>query len=234
MADLRYYACLVALLLTGGMLARAASSPAVESVKIDTTCSAQATSRTVLNLTIAEPAPPPALQPPGQDDPNLAQLEKELCVLINRERLDPANQAETGGKALPLKWNEKLAAVARAYSEDMLRRGFYTHVNPEGLTPAMRVAAAGIPWQAEGENIAVYNSVAGAQAAFMEEPPFAHNHRSNILSAKFTDVGIGIVRAPSGMYYITQEFVKTPTDEFVAAQSLSFGSRTGHSTPAGR
>lgn len=232
MAKLRYYACLAAFILTGGMLARAASSPAVESVKIDTAGSAQATSRTALNLPMPQAAAAPALQPSGEGD--LAQLEKQLWVLINRERLDPANQAETGGKALPLKWNEKLAAVARAYSEDMLRRGFYAHVNPEGLTPAMRVAAAGIPWQSEAENIAIHTSVAGAQAAFMDEPRFEHNHRSNILSAKFTDVGVGIVRAPDGMYYITQEFVKTPTDEFVAAQSLSFGSRTGRNAPAGR
>lgn len=98
----------------------------------------------------------------------------------------------------------------------------------------MRVAAAGIPWQAEGENIAIYMSVAGAEQAFMDEPRFEHNHRSNILSAKFTDVGVGIVRAPNGMYYITQEFVKTPTDEFVAAQRLSFGPKTSRNAAAGR
>lgn len=51
------------------------------------------------------------------------QLEKQLWVLMNRDQLDPTNQAETGGKGLPLKWNENLAAVARAYSEDMVRRG---------------------------------------------------------------------------------------------------------------
>jgi uncharacterized protein YkwD len=231
MAVLRCYACLAAFFLTGGMLARA-SGAAAESVKMDAAGLARAASETAPKLTASDAAAPVASASSRED--NLTQLEKQLWVLINQERLNPANQVETGGKALPLKWNEKLAAVARAYSEDMLRRGFYAHVNPEVQTPAMRVAVAGIPWQAESENIAVDASVAGAQAAFMDEPPFAHNHRSNILSAKFTDVGVGIVRAPDGTYYITQEFVKTPTDEFVAAQSLSFGSRTGRSAPGGR
>jgi uncharacterized protein YkwD len=231
MAVLRYYACLAAFFLTGGMLAQAASSAAAESVKMDAAGLARAVPQTAAKLPTPDPA---AAAPRSSGEGDFTRLEKQLWVLINQQRLDPANQAETGGKALPLKWNEKLAAVARAYSEDMLSRGFYAHINPEGQTPAMRVAAAGIPWQAEGENIAVYTSVAGAQTAFMDEPPFAHNHRSNILSAKFTDVGIGIVRAPDGKYYITQEFVKTPTDEFVAAQSLSFGSRTGRSAAGGR
>jgi uncharacterized protein YkwD len=229
MAGLRYYLCLATLVFVGVTPARAASGPATKSVKIETAGPAQATFRTAPILPTVEPT---LVQPPGEDD--LGQLEMQLWVLINRERLDPSNQAETGGKALPLKWNEKLAAVARAYSEDMLRRGFYAHVNPEGLTPAMRVAAAGIPWQAEGENIAIYTSVAGAEQAFMDEPRFEHNHRSNILSAKFTDVGVGIVRAPNGMYYVTQEFVKTPTDQFVAAQSLSFGSTSSRSASVGR
>ena len=229
MYGLRYYLCMATLVFAGVTPAGAASGPATGSVKTETASPAQ----TVFRATPTVSAPERALvQPQGEDD--LGQLEKQLWILINRERLDSSNQAETGGKALPLKWNEKLAAVARAYSEDMLKRGFYAHVNPEGLTPAMRVAAAGIPWQAEGENIAIYTSVAGAQQAFMDEPRFEHNHRSNILSAKFTDVGVGITRAPNGMYYITQEFVKTPTDEFVAAQSLSFGPAASRNAPVGR
>ena len=215
MRRLKCYVCLAVLLITGRMPARAAGDPPANSAKIA--------------ITERAPAMPRTLSSPE----DLSQLEKQLWAAINEERLNPANQPETGANALPLKWNEKLAAMARAYSEDMLTRGFYAHVNPEGQTPAMRVAAAGIPWQAEGENLAIYNTAAGAQAAFMDEPRFEHNHRSNILSAKYTDVGVGIVRAPNGMYYITEEFVKTPTDEFVAAQSLAFGAKIGHAA-AGR
>lgn len=130
--------------------------------------------------------------------------------LINRDRLDPANTAETGGRAQALRWNATLAAAAREHSRDMLQQKFFAHVDREGRSPGTRVKAAGIEWQAVGENIAIYEKVSSAQAAFMNEPRFAHNHRSNILDPKYTDVGVGIVEAPDGRYYITQEFIETP------------------------
>jgi len=102
--------------------------------------------------------------------------------------------------------------VARAHSEDMMLHGYFAHIDPEGRSPGTRVKAAGVPWQAEGENIAIDHSVAGAEAAFMNEPRFAYNHRGNILSPKYTEVGIGIVQARNGTYYVTQEFLEPPAD----------------------
>ena len=135
-----------------------------------------------------------------------------MYELINRDRSDPANAAEVGGRLSLLTWNDRLAAVARAHSLDMLNRSFFAHVDPEGNTPAMRVKAAGIGWQAVGENIAIYPSVAAAETAFMNEPHDGHNHRSIILSSKYTEVGVGIVQGPDGNYYITQEFIQPPID----------------------
>lgn len=159
------------------------------------------------------------------------ELEEQMYELINRERADPANAAETGGRAQPLRWDPKLAAVARAHSQDMLRQGFYGHVDPEGRSPAMRVEAAGMVWQRVGENIAIYPGVAGAQAAFMNEPRFRENHRGNILNPKYTSVGIGIVPAPGGKYYITQDFLEPPTDEGGPLES-SAGAGNREATPS--
>jgi len=142
-----------------------------------------------------------------------------MLELINRDRLNPANQPETHGRALPLRWNEGLAAVARAHSRDMLARGFFAHVNPDGASPAARVTAASFAWQAEGENIAIYSSVPGAQAAFMHEPRFQDNHRANILNPRYSEVGVGIVQGPDGMYHITQEFVAPPRDRQTGERS---------------
>lgn len=140
---------------------------------------------------------------------NLADLEQQMYTLVNSQRGDPANAAETGGQAQTLRWNEQLAAVARAHSENMLRERFFNHVDPEGRSPADRVTAAGIPWCASGENIALAGSMTSAEDAFMNEPRFEHNHRANILSPKYTDVGVGIVQGLDGQLYITQEFVGT-------------------------
>jgi uncharacterized protein YkwD len=134
------------------------------------------------------------------------ELEQLMYGLVNRDRADPANTPETKGRALPLRWNDRVAAVARAHSLSMMNRGYFAHGDPQGRSVATRVEAAGLEWQAVGENIAIYNSVAGAEGAFMNEPRFTKNHRANILSPNFTDIGIGVVRGPDGSLYITQDF----------------------------
>jgi uncharacterized protein YkwD len=157
----------------------------------------------------------PEETPPRQNfgTDRMAELEGQMWELVNRDRLDPKASAETGGQVQPLRWNEKLAAVARVHSRDMLEQRFFDHVDPEGRGPWARINAGGIPWQALGENIAIDASVPGAEAAFMSEPPFQKNHRANILNAEYTDVGIGIVQGPDGSLYITQDFVAIPDHE---------------------
>jgi uncharacterized protein YkwD len=150
-----------------------------------------------------------------------SDLEMQMWAQVNRDRSNPDYSTETkGGHAQPLRWNEKLAAVARAHSRDMIAQGFFDHVNPQGQTPAARINAAGIPWQALGENIAINGTVSGGQDAFMNEPRFQPNHRANILNTKYTDVGIGIVQARNGSYYITQDFVGTPAGTHAAGNGL--------------
>jgi uncharacterized protein YkwD len=135
-------------------------------------------------------------------------MEQMMLELVNRDRADPANAPETNGRAMPLRWNDRLAAVARAHSLDMLNQGYFGHVDPQGRSVAGRVEAAEMQWQEVGENIAIYTTVPGAEAAFMHEPRFAKNHRANILNPGFPDIGIGIVQAPDGRIYITQDFYK--------------------------
>jgi uncharacterized protein YkwD len=142
----------------------------------------------------------------------MADLAKQMWALVNRDRQNPANAAETGGRARPLKWNEKLAAVALAHSRDMLRRRYFGHVDSEGGTPTDRINAAGIRWRALAENIAVNRTVADAENDLMDEPRFQKNHRGNILNPEYTDVGIGIVQAANGDLYITQDFAAIPPE----------------------
>jgi len=153
----------------------------------------------------------------------MADLESQMLALVNQDRLDPATHAVTGGRAQSLKWNESLAAVARAHSRKMLEQRFFAHVDPDGTTLSTRLNEAGILWQVAGENIAIYGTVRGAQAAFMNEPRFQHNHRANILNANYTDVGIGIVKASDGSLYITQEFAAMVATSELAASSPSRG-----------
>ncbi len=136
------------------------------------------------------------------------QLEAQMWALINRDRADQSYSDETMGRARALQWDERLAAVARGHSEEMARDGYFSHEGSDGSSPARRVSMAGIKWLSTGENIANARSVGEAESLFMNEPRFQRNHRWNILNANYTHVGVGIVRAPDGTLYITQDFAQ--------------------------
>jgi uncharacterized protein YkwD len=145
---------------------------------------------------------------PGTSDAATCELEQEMLNLVNEDRVSASNVAETGRRAQPLVWDERLAEVARSRSEDMIARGYFGHVNPGGVTPDLLLTSAGIRWQAMAENIVIRTTVERGEAAFMDEPRFQPNHRSAILNPQFTHVGIGVIRAPNGELYITQEFAR--------------------------
>lgn len=140
----------------------------------------------------------------------LPQLAQAMLQLLNQDRAAPANDPETKGDAHPLKWDPRLAAVALAHSEDMIAERYFSHVDPSGDSPAERLYKAGVRWVSMGENIAINYTAPLAEAAFMNEPRFQINHRANILNPKFNYVGIGVVRAPDGMLYVTQDFASEP------------------------
>ena len=146
----------------------------------------------------------------GSNANRLGELEKQMWELVNQDRLKPDAIEETNGRAVPLRWNESLARVARTHSRNMVERRYFSHVDPDGTTFAMRISGAGIPWVALGENIAIYDTVSGAESAFMSEPRFQHNHRANILDSSYTEVGIGVAQGPDGSLYITQDFLAAP------------------------
>jgi len=146
----------------------------------------------------------------GQASPaaTTVQLEKQALELINRDRTDPFYASETRGRARPLAWDDRLAAAARAHSDEMARDGFFSHEGANGASPAQRISAAGIQWTRVGENIATCQSISQAESTFMDEPKFERNHRWNILNADYNRVGIGIVKGSDGTLYVTEDFAQ--------------------------
>ncbi|MGA7562028.1 MAG: CAP domain-containing protein [Desulfobaccales bacterium] len=111
----------------------------------------------------------------------------------------------------PLAKDGTLAAIAQAYSDDMLRRGFFSHTNPEGLTVRDRlspyfsgtISSLGENiW--EGSNIPAANSEALARY-IMDSWMSSPGHRENILSADYTHLGVGVA-ALGGEIRATQDF----------------------------
>ena len=142
-------------------------------------------------------------QPEEPENPTLPEVdnsvhayEKQVLDLVNNER------AKNGLSAL--EWSSELAVVARAHSQDMLERGFFSHTNPDGQSPFDRMRAAGISYRTAGENIAAgQRTPAEVVEAWMN----SEGHRANILNASYTKLGVGYVSG-NGAYstYWTQNF----------------------------
>lgn len=106
---------------------------------------------------------------------------QEVLVLVNAERKKAG--------VPPLSARGELDDLAWIHSDDMLRRGYFDHDNPEGDGPEARAKAAGIGFTGIGENIAKgQESAAEAVESWMNSPP----HRENILDASFTRLGVGV------------------------------------------
>lgn len=122
------------------------------------------------------------------------EVEAEMLALLNRER------KQHGLK--PLVADERLRDVARRHSRDMLARGYFGHLTPEGVEPFVRIRKGGVDYGAAGENLALAPTVEIAHTGLMESP----GHRANILQPRFRKVGIGALRAaPYGIMF-TQNF----------------------------
>ncbi|GHH40227.1 sigma-70 family RNA polymerase sigma factor [Streptomyces candidus] len=134
------------------------------------------------------PAPPPA--PPAPP----AGPAQEVIALVNSER----TKAGCG----PVRGNALLRTAAQRHSEDMIARGYFDHISPDGDGPGERVTAAGYKWSTYGENIAAGQATpAAVMDTWMKSP----GHRANILNCAFKEVGIGIADASGGIRW-TQVF----------------------------
>ncbi|POX39854.1 SCP-like extracellular, partial [Streptomyces sp. Ru73] len=113
--------------------------------------------------------------------------------LVNEER------AKAG--CAPVTADSGLTGLAQDFSEDMARRDFFAHTDPDGATPWDRAKTAGITGLG-GENIARGQATPEAvMDAWMKSP----GHRANILNCEYRTLGVGLHQSPGGPWW-TQDF----------------------------
>ncbi|MFB9862852.1 CvpA family protein [Rufibacter immobilis] len=121
-------------------------------------------------------------------------LEVQMLHLINQERAKENLQ--------PLAADTSLRRVARSHSEDMFRRGYFSHYTTEGWSPFDRIRKAHVPFRLAGENLALAPTLTIAHEGLMNSP----GHRANILRDRFGRVGIGVLQGSDRRLMITQNF----------------------------
>jgi uncharacterized protein YkwD len=165
-----------------------------------------------------------AAQKPDQPQIRIADLERRVHDLINKERADK--------KANNLQFDRQLADIARAHSADMAKRKFFDHKNPDGKDATARGKAAGYTCRkfyagyfTDGlaENIyqgSLYSRIriTGNKRSYdwysleelagevvdgwMDSP----GHRRNVLEKTYEKEGIGIAISSDDKVYVTQVF----------------------------
>ena len=144
----------------------------------------------------------PNLIYPGQkiNIPNIDDvktLENEVIKLVNAER------SKRGLQTLTANW--EVSRVARYKSQDMAKKGYFSHTSPTYGSPFAMMESFGIKYSAAGENIAKgQRTPQEVMNAWMNSA----GHRSNILSPSYTQIGVGVAKDSAGRYYWTQMFIK--------------------------
>ena len=154
-----------------------------------------AVQRTLNKLTVQPGSNQSVKLPFTVNDPKpRPDLEAKMLELVNEERREQG--------LAPLRPDPEATRVARAHSEDMFERGYFSHVTPEGETPFERMREGGLRFRAAGENLAFARTLPMAHQGLMESP----GHRANILRPAFGRVGIGILDGGRYGFMVTQKF----------------------------
>lgn len=124
------------------------------------------------------------------------QTEQEMLLLVNQERVSRGIK--------PLVWDEARAEVGRKHSEDMFKRGYFSHYSQEGKDVGDRLIEAGIDYTYAGENLALAPDLKRSHTGLMN----SEGHKRNILDPAFKKLGIGVI--DGGVYgkMFTQVFTE--------------------------
>lgn len=140
-----------------------------------------------------QPTVPSSTEQPAPAAKEVSAYEQKVVELTNQER------AKQGLPALKL--DTELSKVARAKSQDMQSKGYFSHTSPTYGSPFDMMKQFGISYRAAGENIAMgQRTPEEVVKAWMN----SEGHRANILNGSFTHIGVGYVE--SGNYW-TQMFI---------------------------
>jgi uncharacterized protein YkwD len=120
-----------------------------------------------------------------------------IFTLTNRER--------ARADLTPLRRSPELTRAAQLQAEQMATAKKLAHDIPGARYPtlASRLKLVGYTAITSGENVAEgYTSGAALLAGWMTSAP----HRANILSARYTETGVGTARSKAGRTYHVQVF----------------------------
>jgi uncharacterized protein YkwD len=138
---------------------------------------------------------------PKEIEYNASDIEKEVFNIVNSRRAQYSIKS--------LKWNSKIAAIAKNKSKEMADKDYFNHVSPDGTGFSDTLRENEIFYLAASENIAMIGNAAQdlaetVVAGWLESP----SHRVPILDYDgiYTDTGIGVY-CEDRICYFTMHFI---------------------------
>jgi len=119
----------------------------------------------------------------------------EIGIIFNN-----INEVREKDRLSELKFDDTLSTLAWAYADDMVKRGYFGHINPEGEDVGARLERARMAYSLAGEILAENKSAEGAVEAWLASP----SHYKAIMQDGYEKMGIGIVEVSGGynMYVV--------------------------------
>jgi len=134
----------------------------------------------------------------------IAAAEQSVMTLTNRRRTDAGLVA--------LRWDGRLAALARERAVYMAETGEFSHTQANGTDVFDKIVDAGITWYGAGEIIA-WNTAAALDysAAFSVQGWMGSpSHRAIVMSNDYNYAGFGLAISSTGTRYWAGVYLKGP------------------------
>ena len=165
------------------------------------------------------------------DDLTVEQAEAKVAGLLNQQRLDVGR--------IKLRIDSRLSAIARARSEDMVAKDYFSHQQPDGDWAWDLMSKAGIRWYAAGEIIAwnTWGTLADSAISANKQWHDSSAHYALLTSSNYNYFGVGLAVDGGGKKVWTVVFMKGPdrtgakakfrTSSNASADTLSAASTSG-------
>jgi uncharacterized protein YkwD len=143
--------------------------------------------------------------------PQLSSKISNLTAVLPGVLIAKVNKTRVSENLTELKENAVLAQAAQLKAQDMAKRGYFSHVDPDGNQPWYYFRQAGYDYKIAGENLAV-NFVDSSEVhrAWMNSP----THKANIVQPRFTEIGIatadGIYKGRDAIFVV--QFFAVPNE----------------------
>jgi uncharacterized protein YkwD len=121
-----------------------------------------------------------------------SKIESRNAFLTEAGVLEFTNSERINAQLKTFTSNQKLSDIAERRLQDMFAKQYFEHVSPEGTSASTEADVVGYEYVSIGENIALgnFDNDQVIVQAWMDSP----GHRANILSPKFTEIGIAVGR----------------------------------------